>query len=462
MTPHRQPDRPNRPDRTPDRPAAAGGNAGNPERKSRPPHHLSYRSRHRAASHDAAHDADADIAPGDLPSHPLVPRNAADLIVDDDALAALVDHLRAAGQFAYDTEFIGELTYHPQLCLVQVATAERVALIDPLAGVNLTPFWLLLADPSVEKLVHAGPQDVEPVFRHVGKPAANVFDTQIAAGFCAMAYPVALGKLVGEVLGHRMVKGHTFTDWQRRPLSASQLRYAADDVRFLPAVVAELRKRMEPFGHADWAAEECAAMCDPARYSFDPESDFLRIRGAGTLTVAQLGVLRELMIWRERCAVEADCPPRSYVRDEPMLDMARHPPKSVDRLQKIKFLPRPVVERHGEEIVRLTLAALAHPPAGLRRPPHAEPTPSERFRAESVWAAAQAICLSQGIDPAAVASRQDVADFDRAWAARDPAALAEGPLMKGWRAKALGDRLTALLQGQSDLSLRWQAGRLTT
>lgn len=442
----------------PDRPPAGAGGA---DRKSRPGQHLAYRSRHRAASHDAAHDADADEpVPVDLPAHPHIARNPAELIVDDDALAELLRHLRECGQFAYDTEFIGEMTYHPQLCLVQVATAQRVALIDPLAGVDLRSFWLLLADPTVEKLVHAGAQDVEPVFRHVGRPAANVFDTQVAAGFCGMAYPVALGKLVGEVLGYRMSKGHTFTDWQRRPLSSSQLRYAADDVRFLPAVVAELRKRLATFGHDAWVAEECAAMCDPARYSFDPDSDYLRVRGAGTLTVAQLGVLRALMIWRERRALEADCPPRSFVRDEPMIDMARHPPKSIDRLQKVKFLPRPVVERHGDEIVRLTLAALAEPPAGIRKPPHVEPTPTERFRAESVWAAAQAICLSQGIDPAAVASRQDVADFDRAWAAGDAAALAELPLLRGWRRQALGDRLTDLLEGRESLSIRWADGRL--
>lgn len=437
---------------------ASGASAS--ARPRRHPPHLSYRSRHRAASHDAAHDAAASLVPENLPDDPRIARTAADLVTDDAALADLLAHLRSAGSFAYDSEFIGELTYHPQLCLIQVATTERVALIDPQTDTDLAPFWSLLADGDVEKIVHAGAQDVEPVHRNSGSACTNLFDTQVAAGFCAMAYPVALGKLVGEVLKYKMPKGLTFTDWQRRPLSPSQLRYAADDVRFLPALAAELKVRLRDHGHDRWVAEESTAMCDPSRYSFDPESDYLSVRGASTLTTVQLAVLRELMIWREHCAVAADCPPRAYVRDEAMVDLARHPAKSVDRLHKVKFLPRPVIDRHGEDIVRRTLAALASPPVGIKRPPQHEPTPTERFRTESLWAAAQAICLAQGLDPAVVTSRQEIAELDRAWAAGDQSAVADHNVMKGWRAEALGDRLKALLQGQAALSLHWQGGRL--
>lgn len=439
-------------------PSPEGGSGSRPPR--RHPPHLSYRSRHRAASHDAAHDAAASLVPENLPDDPRIARTAADVVTDDGALADLLDHLRAAGSFAYDSEFIGELTYHPQLCLIQVATTERIALIDPQADIDLRPFWNLLADPKVEKIVHAGAQDVEPVHRNVGVACNNLFDTQVAAGFSAMAYPVSLAKLVGEVLKYKMPKGLTFTDWQRRPLSPSQLRYAADDVRFLPALAGELKSRLDALGHGRWVIEECNAMCDPSRYAFDAESDFLHLRGAGTLSTPQLAVLRELMIWRERCAVEADCPPRAFVRDEAMIDLARHPAKSIDRLHKVKFLPRPVIDRQGDQIVRHTLSALEHPPAGLKRPPQHEPTPTERFRTESLWAAAQTVCLSQGLDPAVVTSRQEIADLDRAWATGDQSAVADSNVMKGWRAEALGDRLKALLQGKVQLSARWEGGRL--
>src|SRR5687767_12025626 len=217
------------------------------------------RSHHRAQSHDTAHDAGHDHEPAPKVTHPLAPKGHAALITTADALRELVERLRGAGSFAYDSEFIGELTYVPKLCLVQVATSQEIALIDPLAsgGIDLTPFWELVCEPSVEKIVHAGQQDVEPVVRLLKREPANIFDTQVAAGFAGLAYPVALSKLVQELTGARLGKGLTFTHWDQRPLSAMQLRYAADDVRYLIAARDELGKRLEPLPHhLEWARRE--------------------------------------------------------------------------------------------------------------------------------------------------------------------------------------------------------------
>src|SRR5687768_7789247 len=235
------------------------------------------RSDHRDRAHADAHHDDASAAPHETPDLPLVPKGPAPLLASSAELAELIAHLRDIGSFAYDSEFIGELTYHPKLCVLQVASAERVALIDPLAKVNLTPFWELLCDPAVEKIVHAGDQDVEPVVRHLGRAPANFFDTQITAGFVGLPYPVSLSKLVGELVGAKLGKGLTFTHWDQRPLSPMQLRYAADDVRYLPAVRAELGRRLDANGHASWASEECEALCDASQYRFDPETQYLRV-----------------------------------------------------------------------------------------------------------------------------------------------------------------------------------------
>ena len=268
------------------------------------------RADHRARSHENAHAAGAgdDAAAADAsprPHHPLVSHDPPDLITTDEELAGLLAHLRAAGSFAYDSEFIGELTYFPKLCLIQTASAQRVALIDPLADLELRPFWELIADGSVEKVVHAGQQDIEPVFRHIGRMACNVFDTQIAAGLAGLPYPLSLSKLVLELAGARLGKGLTFSHWDQRPLSAMQLRYAADDVRYLPLVRAELGKRLDALGHAGWAAEECAALCDPVLYRFDPDTYYQRVRGATSLQPKNLAVLRELTIWRDAAAHRA-------------------------------------------------------------------------------------------------------------------------------------------------------------
>ena len=429
-----------------------------PKRPDRAPHaRHSYRSRHRAQSHASAHADDEHSAPPPKTiDHPLVARGQADLITDDARVRELLDHVRQEGRFAYDSEFIGELTYHPKLCVLQIATAKRVALIDPLADVDLAPFWDVLADASVEKIVHAGEQDIEPVHRLTGKPCANVFDTQISAGFVGLSYPVSLSKLVGEITGAKLPKGLTFTHWDQRPLSPMQLRYAADDVRYLPAVRDTLGRRLDELGHARWAEEECDALCDPDRYAFDAESDFLRMRGAGSLTAVGLAVLRELMIWRDAAARDADVPPRAFLRDEILIDMSRHPIKSLDRLPRVKGLPRPVESQHGQAIVDLTLRAVAHPLKGLVDRNDREPTPSERFRTDSLWALVQVLCLGRSIDPNLVVSRQDVGELDRLL--NDGGDVSEHRLFKGWRREAVGERVLELVRSGDHVGFTWERG----
>ena len=423
-------------------------------------HHA--RAAHRARAHESAHSEDnngeADASP--RPSHPLVAAGPAAVITTDEQLDELIKHLRSAGSFAYDSEFIGEMTYFPRLCLIQAATAERVALVDPLAGVELRPFWELLADESVEKVVHAGQQDVEPVWRHIGREARNVFDTQIAAGFVGLPYPLSLSKLVGELTGAKLGKGLTFSHWDQRPLSSLQLRYAADDVRYLPLAREELRKRLDAGGRAGWAAEECAAMTDPVLYRFDPDSSYLRVRGATSLHAKNLGVLRELTIWRDAAARAEDVPPRTFLRDEILIDLSRQPVKAVEKLDRVRGLPRPVEKEHGAAIVEATLRALASPPPKVPFSRDEEPTPRERFRSDAFWAAAQTICAGRSVDTAVVTSRQEVGEFFRTLAAGGD--MAGSRLMKGWRREALGEALVELFKGSKQFRVAWEGETLRT
>lgn len=424
------------------------------------------RSQHRAKQHADAHGADehengeAATARQAVPQQPLVPAGDAALVTTPDAMHELLAHLRAAGSFAYDSEFIGELTYIPKLCLVQVATTERVALIDPLAGLDLRPFWELIADPAVEKIVHAGEQDVEPVVRHLGTEAKNVFDTQIACGFIGMAYPVALAKLVGELAGAKLGKALTFSHWDQRPLSPSQLRYAADDVRYLPALRAQIGARLDALGHGTWAREEFDAMCDARLYQFDPATAYLRVRGATSLSAPALAILRELVVWRDAVARAHDVPPRAFLKDEILIDLSRNPVKSLERLDRVRGLPRPVEHAHGREIVEATLRGLATPPGKFPFARTVEPSPSERFRGDAIWAAAQCICIGQGIDPALVTSRQEVGEFVRhVNQGREPK---ESGILKGWRRAALGEPLLELMTRGGKLGLAWRDGALKT
>jgi ribonuclease D len=372
----------------------------------------------------------------------------------------LVGHLRGAGSFAFDSEFIGELTYLPKLCLIQAASTTQVALVDPLANLDLRPFWELVADASVEKVVHAGQQDVEPVFRFLGRGPANLFDTQIGAGFIGLTYPLSLSRLVGTLLGPRLTKSLTFTNWERRPLSDQQLRYAADDVRYLPALRHEIGKRLEAGGKIGWALEESGALANPALYVFDPKTQYLKIRNATSLPAKNQAVLRELTIWRDGAARSDNVPPRTMLRDEILIDLARSPVQGVKDLARVRGLPRPVESAHGAEIVEATRRGLELPEQEMPAIASHEPTPAEKFRGDSLFYCVQCFCAGRQIDPALVTSRQEVSELLHLWrAGEDPSSLR---ICQGWRRQAVGEHLLALLRGEAGLSVRWTDDSLQT
>ncbi len=406
----------------------------------------------------SAHASDAFNSPTPKIDHPLVCPDAPTLVTNQPALLELIAHLRSAGSFAYDSEFIGELSYFPKLCLVQVSTPRRIGLIDPLAEVDLTPFWELVADPAVEKIVHAGLQDLEPVYRAIGKPPANLFDVQLGAGFVGFGYPLSLQKLVLATLETKIQKGLTFTHWDRRPLTDHQLGYAADDVRFLPAIREELNKRLIELNYAPWVSEESAALCDPAMYAFDPDGQYLKLRGSGGLPPRQLAVLRELFLWRDQTARREDSPPRSLVKDEVLLAMAKSPIKSIGELDRIRGLPRQVETEYGPQIVAATARALVLPVEQCPEATHYEPSPREKFRADALFYAAQCLCGGLQIDPGLVTSRQEVGELHRRELAGQP--MDGMRILTGWRGRLVGNWLLDVMRGTIDGSPNWVAGSL--
>jgi ribonuclease D len=414
-----------------------------------------FRQRHREQSHQDAHAEPPQHI--DLPVVEGVPPGKALLIESDQQLADFLHHIRAVGCFAFDTEFIGELSYKPQLCLVQIGTHQQMALVDPLKGVDLTPIFHLICDPAFRKFVHAGEQDMTHVWRATGQCPQNVIDTQVAAGFIGLSFPASLTKLVQEFTGIKLQKGFTFTDWSVRPLSAAQLRYAADDVRYLPLIVSQIEKRLLEVGRGDWARAECDARCLAGKPNDNPATAWQKVRGGASLDARGLRILQALAEWREAAAQASDVPARTYVKDEVLIDLSRQPPKSRDRLLNVKHMPRPVVEYHGERILALVIKALTAKdgPAVAEAAP--EPTLSDKFRHDSMWAAAQLICSGQRLDPALVTSRQDVVDFDRLLQTR--ADTSQHNIMQGWRKEALGQRLLNLIAGEP-ITARWAESAL--
>lgn len=389
--------------------------------------------------HEQAHADQALEASPALIEHPLIPRGEATIITTQDQLVDLLSHLRESQSFAYDSEFIGELTYVPKLCLVQVATTKRVALIDPLANVDLAAFWQLICDPAVEKIVHAGDQDIEPVIRlGIGSPA-NVLDTQVLAAFAGWAYPTSLQKLVQGGLGIKLGKGLTFTHWDQRPLSAMQLRYAADDVRYLPALAEVLKEQVRAASNFGYAVEECGRRCASSFFHSDPNDQFRRIRAASNMSRTQLAILRELYIWRDATAQAQDIPPRALLRDEVLVALVRTNVKTEAELGRIRGMPRPVVARFANEILAALKRAAQLPPEQRPTGRHFEEEPADRFVIDALWAHIQCHFYDRKIDPAIGASRQQLADlYCRRKAGQN---IADHPLLAGWRREIVGAEL---------------------
>ncbi len=230
-------------------------------------------------------------------------------------LAACCDHLSGHSHFGFDTEFVGEDTYHPRLCLIQAATPDRLFLIDPLSAGPLDAFWDLVVDPGRVVVVHAGREEVRLCRLGAGKTPGNLFDLQIAAGMVGMTYPLGHGPLVGQVLGVRLSKGETRTEWRDRPLTPEQIRYAFDDVRYLLPTWGKLSGRLEKMGRTEWAREEFTRLARTASPE-EPiaEEKWRKLRGIGSLDRRRLAAARALFNWREETAARTNRPARTIVR----------------------------------------------------------------------------------------------------------------------------------------------------
>ena len=294
----------------------------------------------------------AQTKPAKIPDHPLICKDHATLIEDNDALAELVAHVREVGTFAYDTEFIGESSFYPQLCVIQIATHQQVGLVDPLCDVDLLPIWELIADPQIKTIVHAGQQDLEPVVRILDKPPANIFDTQIAAAFASQAYPASLAHLVEVYCGIKLGKALTYTAWDRRPLSPTHQRYASDDVRYLPAIEEALCKIVADLGYTEAMTSEIAQATQRVEL-YRPNVDTLinRVRSNRSFSGRETALLKLLVVWRQDAAMEQNLPPRSVVKDDVLIGMTKKSPKTLDALLSLKHMPKPIVNIYGEKAI---------------------------------------------------------------------------------------------------------------
>ena len=414
---------------------------------------LNYRRKKRERHHAAAQEEESAHAPH--LEHQLVARGDAQLVTTPEALAEALAHVREKGVFAYDTEFIGEESYWPRICVVQLATTERVILVDAFAITDLKPIFELVADPSLLTLVHAGTQDLEPVRRVLGSEPANTLDVQVAAAFAEMPWPAGLEKLVERFAGHKLSKGHTFTNWDARPLSASQLRYAADDVRYLPLVWERLRCELESRGSLAWALREVEQSVKiPAR--FDEESQIRRVLKSWPMKPAQIPTLRLITRLRDEIARKEDLPHRVVMPDETLAEIVKQRPVSAPQLATVRGLPKRFAQKYGDAIAQAVDEGGKMPPEKLQHGKSLEESGEDRARIDALLAIVSARCIAMGLAPGMVVTRTDLS---RWWMTRNT--QKPEPLFEAgdWRIEALGNWLDGFLRGEASVAISWKDGR---
>ena len=363
-----------------------------------------------------------------------------------ESLAAAIAAIGRAPVAGFDTEFVGESTYEPQLCLLQVSTTEGIWVIDPLSGIDLRAFWAALTEPGREVVALAARQELLFCLRDAGRTPTAVFDPQLVAGLVGYGYPLSHTNLVLRVLDVRVPSGETFTDWRKRPLTPTQLEYAAADVQYLLTIRARLLDRAQALGRAGWIQDESAHLVERVVHS-EQEERWWRVSGAMSLNRRGLAVLRELWRWRDQAARTADLPVRRIMGDDMMVEIAKRSPKTVPDLFALRGLDR--MRKAGPELVAAVQAGLRLPEKDLPQLKRRDDPPQVAILGHLASVVAGGLAAQHQVDQALLATTADLQDLVR-WhlGLGDEGRPA---ILDGWRGAILGQPLLDLLAGKSAL-----------
>jgi ribonuclease D len=384
-----------------------------------------------------------------------LPEPAPRLLTSSEELAALCERLRQEAFVTVDTEFMRERTYWPELCVVQLAGAEEVAVVDAQAeGMDLAPLGELLADAAVVKVFHAARQDVEIFLLRFGAVPTPLFDTQVAAMVAGFGDQASYDSLVRALAGAAIDKAHRFSDWAARPLSDAQLAYAAADVTHLRHVYLRLREKLLNEGRLDWVAQEMDALLEPSTYITAPEEAWERLKPK-TSNRRFLAVLKAAAAWREAEAQRINIPRGRLVKDETLLEVAASAPETADQLARARGISEGFAK--GKSGAGL-LAAIAE---AKSLPEEALPLPIEARRgagASPALVALLKVLLAAAAEAHHVAPRliADTEDLERLAAEAEP----DLRCLQGWRREVFGADALALKQGRLALGVAGRRVRL--
>lgn len=373
-------------------------------------------------------------------------------ITTADQLKVFCENLQPSEILAVDTEFVRERTYFHRIGLIQVASEDHCAAIDPIALTDLTPLLELFKDPTKIKIFHAARQDLEILVRLCGQVIPPVFDTQIAAALVGWGAQISFAKIVYKALGKKIHKSETYTDWCRRPLSDSQIEYAIDDARLLVPVYMKLIERLKKMNRMDWVQGEIKNWEDPQTFALpDPQMRFMKIKNLRSLRPRNLTVLQEIAAWREGEAVKRDCLPKSIIRDETLLEIARKAPRDTKTLSGIRGFYQKELSRGGTEILSAIGKAMEVPEEDLTVLPENNGHATTRGVEELLSAYVQLRSEELKIEPSILADRKQIHSFVAHFEKNGE--MEEHFLYQGWRKKLIGAPMFLLLSGKVGLKI---------
>ncbi|MFO0868047.1 MAG: HRDC domain-containing protein [Pirellulales bacterium] len=369
-------------------------------------------------------------------------------ITEQRHLVEFCESLADAAWIAFDTEFVSEDSYRPELCLVQVAVADRLAILDPLALTDMTPFWQRLVAPGHETIVHAGREEFRFCRWATGTRPHGLFDVQLAAGLVGFEYPAAYSNLIARLLGKSVSKGETRTDWRRRPLSESQMEYALLDVVYLEPLRALLGQKIATLGRTDWLVGEIESWQQHIE-EYEEGERWRRLSGVTGLSPRVLAIVRELWHWREALASQRNWPVRRILRDDLIIELARRQTADPRRIRAIRGLERGDLQKHLPQLAASIERGLQIPEGDCPQPAPRASRPQLNLLGQFLHTALSSLCHTAQVAPSLVGTVEDVRDLiayrlNISGARRGP----PPSLATGWRADVVGHAIEELLQGQ--------------
>ncbi|MGB8817892.1 MAG: ribonuclease D [Rhizobiaceae bacterium] len=379
-----------------------------------------------------------------------------DLITTTQQLEDAIASFSGSEFVAVDTEFIRETTFWPELCLIQMATPDKTALVDPLSkDIDLAPFFDLMADPAIMKVFHAARQDIEIVHKLGGLIPAPLFDSQVAAMVCGFGDSISYDQLVMKMSGIHLDKTSRFTDWRQRPLTDTQLTYALADVTHLAAIYPTLKAKLEESGRGDWVKEEMATLSSVDTYELHPENAWKRLKMRVRKPI-ELVVLQKVAAWRETEARERNVPRSRVIKDDTIYEIAQQQPKDQQALGRLRTVPNGWERSSpGQDLLKVVQAALETPKDALPKlPRHVSAPEGTGAATEMLRVLLKLVTEENGVAAKVVATSDDLDQI------ASKGEEADVPAMHGWRRGLFGDSALRLIRGE--VALKFEGKKIRT